>query len=231
MEHGRRDGHPIPRRSDSEPPDLAEKLLAARDGDALAAKYVYKHTAARVFGFARYWCTGDAPEPEDVCQEVFLRAFCPLKTTYHPRPGCVRAWLIKIAKYVVKEKRPPSRTPQAIQRLVDHRPPVTTPSPGDEVDPAHDVVVLAKVLESGLRLLDARERRVILDAERGVPLEVTAGELGVSEGRVSQLRRMARLRLVRYIAREHARVYQRHQYYFDGVRRRYCHDGPDVSRA
>lgn len=78
-----------------------DELLAALhagDYDALGSLFERHHKA--VYGYLRARLLEPA-DAEDLCQEVFLRCF-KAKATFD-RPGQVRAWLIGIARNVLRE--------------------------------------------------------------------------------------------------------------------------------
>ena len=63
---------------------------------------LYREHAARVFTYVRS-ALGEAPAAEDATQEVFVRAYRALARIRYDRRGKDRAWLLAIARNVVRD--------------------------------------------------------------------------------------------------------------------------------
>ena len=158
----------------TEPEDEALLAGMASDDEDAARAFVGRH-APTVIGVA-YRIVGNITEAEDVAQQTFWRAWR-AASTYDPRRGSVRAWLLTIARNsaidVTRVRRMDPSAPEKIARLLERDP---TGAPVDEgLQTADEAAEVRSALE---RLPEDQRRAVLLATVAGL----TAAEVGTAEG-------------------------------------------------
>jgi RNA polymerase sigma-70 factor (ECF subfamily) len=100
----------------ADPQSTHDLAARARGGDVKGFRELYEHVAPSLYAWARVRsrpAQGITVEPEDLLQEVWLRAFENLRD-FDATQGSFRAWIFGIAKNVAYESwRRRSPTPQS----------------------------------------------------------------------------------------------------------------------
>lgn len=147
--------------------------MAVGDRDA-AARFVRRHAAA-VTGVA-YHVVRDRALAEDIAQETFLRVWR-AASTYDPRRGNARAWLLSISRNaaidLVRVRRAAPLSPQAVSDLLSGQPMLSASD--DALVAEADAVEVRHALD---RLPEEQRRALLLAAVAGR----SAAEIGDMEG-------------------------------------------------
>lgn len=125
---------------------------------------VYARYHARLLGYLRRRTT----EPEDVAQEVWLRAH---RHWDRCRPETAQAWLFTIARHVLVDRA--------------KRPPMAPLPTCESAEPGPEMVAAARDAWAQVERLPERDRRIVLSTFRdGRSYRQTAERLGISKGTV-----------------------------------------------
>jgi RNA polymerase sigma-70 factor (ECF subfamily) len=186
------------RRRDGQPESTlawAAVLQHALDGDAAAARTLYRTMARRVHGYMRLQRMGDA---DDLTSETFLRVFRNLPS-FVGDEAAFRTWVFTIAhRTVIDERRRAGRRPVVIDLREGVGPAVPWPDALDGLTPE---------LETALYCLTAAQTDVVLlRIVADLSLEETARLLGRSVGAVKALQHRALDRLRAHLERHDPRI-------------------------
>jgi len=170
-----------------------EWIERARQGDGSAWLALVREHQGPAFRLA-YLLLGSADDAEDVTQEAFIRAFRSLDRFDAGRP--FRPWLLRIAANLAHNRRRSiGRYLAAVERLFRAEPEARTQGAGPALEEQEEARLLWKAVG---RLKPADREVIYLRYFLDLPVEETAGVLGVPPGTVkSRLHRaLARLQAV-----------------------------------
>jgi RNA polymerase sigma-70 factor (ECF subfamily) len=170
-----------------------EPIARARQGDQGAWQALVRTHQGAAFRLA-YLLLGNADDAEDVAQEAFIRAFRALDRFDADRP--FRPWLLRIvANLAHNRRRSIARYLAALERLFRAEPEAREAGHGPDLEQTEEAQLLWRAVG---RLKPADQEVIYLRYFLDLPVEETAGVVGVPPGTVkSRLHRaLARLETV-----------------------------------
>lgn len=177
------------------PHEVAELVVAARDGDQSAFEELVRATYADTYTLA-YRLTGDEEDARDVVQESYLRAYRGLGR--FRGDAQFSTWLYRITANCASTHL--GRRVRHRHEQLDDEAPAADPYPGNDPSAQAEAGALRDRLTEALRELPPKLRAVVVLRDvYDLPHEAIAAELGISPSaakvRLHRARRKLRDRL------------------------------------
>jgi RNA polymerase sigma factor (sigma-70 family) len=167
-----------------------EQLVSlVRAGNEDAFRVIHDRYRGRMHAYARQMLSTAACDPEDVVQEIFVRAYAGLRA--NRRDLALRAWLYRIAhnRCIDEIRRPQAIAVEAVDELGESR----------HADPhlrAEQREALRRLIADVQRLPEQQRSALLMRELGGMPYADLSGALGVSVPAVKSLLVRARVGLV-----------------------------------
>jgi len=199
---------------------LTRDLLAARAGDAEAARNVFNRMAPILGQRLQSQFGSRSAFIDDAVQEALASAMNPDETQFEPI-GSTRGWMITLAiNWLTGLWRRAQPIERAERRAAKHEAQRQEPSlaPGAE----EDRMTLNCIIASALPSLSPREFEFLMQRSSGSTADEIAKSVGVTATHVRQTLRRARAKIAEHLQAEHHDIFEEHAF----ILRRWLEAGP-----